>query len=36
MIRDEAAFTTFATSMLAVETFKWQLKGTLDITALSR
>lgn len=36
MIRDENAFASFAKTMLAVESFKWTLKGKLDITALSR
>lgn len=36
MIRDQAAFAAFAKTMLAVETFKWTLKGQLDITALTR
>ncbi|KAI9474137.1 MAG: hypothetical protein EXX96DRAFT_328681 [Benjaminiella poitrasii] len=36
LIRDQAAFASFAKTMLAVETFKWTLKGKLDITALTR
>ncbi|EPB90640.1 hypothetical protein HMPREF1544_02550 [Mucor circinelloides 1006PhL] len=36
LIRDQAAFAAFAKTMLAVESFKWTLKGKLDITALSR
>ncbi|KAI7873397.1 uncharacterized protein EV154DRAFT_94963 [Mucor mucedo] len=36
MIRDQAAFAEFSKTMLAVEEFKWTLKGKLDITALSR
>jgi hypothetical protein len=36
MIRDQAAFASFAKTMLAVESFKWTLKGKLDITALTR
>lgn len=36
MIRDKDAFAAFAKVMLAVESFKWTLKGKLDITALTR
>ncbi|KAI8890227.1 hypothetical protein K501DRAFT_169158 [Backusella circina FSU 941] len=36
MIKDEALFAAFAKEMLAVESFKWTLKGKLDITALTR
>ncbi|KAK4514796.1 uncharacterized protein ATC70_002401 [Mucor velutinosus] len=36
LIRDQAAFAAFAKTMLAVESFKWTLKGKLDITALTR
>lgn len=36
LIRDQAAFASFAKTMLAVESFKWTLKGKLDITALTR
>ncbi|KAI8975148.1 hypothetical protein BDF20DRAFT_822209 [Mycotypha africana] len=36
VIRDEAAFASFAKDMLAVDEFKWILKGKLDITALTR
>jgi hypothetical protein len=36
LIRDQAAFAAFAKTMLAVEEFRWTLKGKLDITALSR
>ncbi|KAI8979283.1 hypothetical protein BDF20DRAFT_1000640 [Mycotypha africana] len=36
LIRDQAAFATFAKTMLAVDEFKWTLKGQLDITALTR
>jgi hypothetical protein len=36
MIRDQTAFAAFAKDMLAVEEFKWTLKGKLDITALTR
>lgn len=36
MIRDQAAFASFAKTMLAVESFTWTLKGKLDITALTR
>lgn len=36
LIRDQAAFASFAKTMLAVEEFKWTLKGKLDITALTR
>lgn len=36
MIKDEAAFTSFSKTMLAVETFTWTLKGRLQITALTR
>ncbi|RCI04658.1 hypothetical protein CU098_010147 [Rhizopus stolonifer] len=36
LIRDQAAFAAFARTMLAVETFKWTLKGKLDISALTR
>lgn len=36
IIRDEAAFTAFAKTMLAVDSFIWTLKGKLSISALSR
>lgn len=36
LIRDEAAFASFATTLLAVEQFKWTLKGRLEISALTR
>lgn len=36
LIKDQAAFAAFAKTMLAVEEFRWTLKGKLDITALSR
>ena len=36
LIRDTNAFAAFAKTMLAVEQFKWTLKGKLDITALTR
>jgi hypothetical protein len=36
LIQDEATFANFAKDMLAVEEFKWTLKGKLDITALTR
>lgn len=36
LIKDEASFANFAKDMLAVEQFKWTLKGKLDITALTR
>ncbi|CAO3630686.1 unnamed protein product [Mucor hiemalis] len=36
LIRDTNAFSSFAKTMLAVEQFKWTLKGKLDITALTR
>ncbi|KAI7907912.1 uncharacterized protein BX663DRAFT_492385 [Cokeromyces recurvatus] len=36
LIRNQAAFASFSKTMLAVEQFKWTLKGKLDITALSR
>lgn len=36
MIKDETLFAAFAKEMLAVESFKWTLKGKLDITALTR
>lgn len=36
LIRDQAAFTEFSKTMLAVDEFRWTLKGKLDITALSR
>lgn len=36
LIKDEAAFTAFSKDMLAVDEFKWTLKGKLDVTALTR
>lgn len=36
LIRDDAAFAEFSKTMLAVDEFRWTLKGKLDITALSR
>lgn len=36
LIKDQTAFANFAKDMLAVEEFKWTLKGKLDITALTR
>ncbi|KAI8637942.1 hypothetical protein BD408DRAFT_457039 [Parasitella parasitica] len=36
LIRDQPTFASFAKTMLAVESFKWTLKGKLDITALTR
>jgi uncharacterized membrane protein len=36
LIQDQTAFANFAKDMLAVEQFKWTLKGKLDITALTR
>ncbi|KAG2207252.1 hypothetical protein INT46_008870 [Mucor plumbeus] len=36
LIRDQVAFSAFAKDMLAVDEFKWTLRGKLDITALTR
>lgn len=36
LIKDEAAFASFARDMMAVESFEWTLRGKLDITALTR
>ncbi|ORZ09924.1 hypothetical protein BCR42DRAFT_462600 [Absidia repens] len=36
LIQDSQFFGKFSKDMLAMETFYWQLKGSLDITALSR
>jgi hypothetical protein len=36
MIKDEAAFASFAKTMLAVDSFTWTLKGKLKISALTR
>ncbi|KAI9478611.1 MAG: hypothetical protein EXX96DRAFT_637857 [Benjaminiella poitrasii] len=36
LIKDDTAFASFAKDMLAVEEFRWTLRGRLDITALTR